>query len=189
MRNAWFLHYFLLVAFTWMGLEGVHMYMALVKVFNSYISRYMVKFLIPLFSLLHSCWIKNDVAFYVAVVAYYLVIFLFNIIMFVVVLVQLCRIKRQNPQNLQHRNTLQDIRSVLGITILLGLTWGFAFFAWGELNLPFMYLFAIFNSLQGFFIFVFHCAVKENVRRQWRTYLCCGSMRLAENSGEVELIW
>lgn len=35
----------------------------------------------------------------------------------------------------------------------------------------------------GFFIFLFHCAVKENVRRQWRTYLCCGKMRLAENSG------
>ncbi|TWW74759.1 G-protein coupled receptor G6 [Takifugu flavidus] len=34
----------------------------------------------------------------------------------------------------------------------------------------------------GFFIFVFHCAVKDVVRRQWRTYLCCGKMRLAENS-------
>ncbi|XP_055004810.1 adhesion G-protein coupled receptor G2 isoform X2 [Boleophthalmus pectinirostris] len=209
--TAWFLHYFLLVAFTWMGLEAVHMYIALVKVFNSYISRYMLKFSlagwgIPMIVVIiviainkdnyglvsygkfpdgstdEFCWIKNDIAFYVAVVAYFCVIFLFNIIMFVVVLVQLCRIKRQNPQNLQHRTTLQDVRSVLGITILLGLTWGFAFFAWGPLNLPFMYLFAIFNSLQGFFIFIFHCAIKENVRRQWRTYLCCGRMRLAENS-------
>lgn len=42
--TAWFLHYFLLVTFTWMGLEAFHMYLALVKVFNSYISRYMVKF-------------------------------------------------------------------------------------------------------------------------------------------------
>lgn len=96
-----------------------------------------------------SCWLKNDIAFYVAVVAYFCAIFLFNCIMFLVVLVQLCRIKRQNPHNVQHRTTLQDIRSVTGITILLGLTWGFAFFAWGPVNLPFMYLFAIFNSLQG----------------------------------------
>ncbi|XP_076606511.1 uncharacterized protein LOC143332675 isoform X2 [Chaetodon auriga] len=209
--TAWFLHYFLLVAFTWMGLEAVHMYLALVKVFNSYISRYMLKFSlvgwgVPMIVVIiviaidknnyglvsygkfsdgtsdSFCWLRNDIAFYVAVVAYFCVIFLFNFVMFIVVLIQLCRIKRQNPHNSLHRTTLQDARSVAGITILLGLTWGFAFFAWGPLNLPFMYLFAIFNSLQGFFIFVFHCAVKENVRRQWRTYLCCGRMRLAENS-------
>lgn len=42
--TAWFLHYFLLVSFTWMGLEAVHMYLALVKVFNSHISHYMLRF-------------------------------------------------------------------------------------------------------------------------------------------------
>lgn len=97
----------------------------------------------------HSCWLRNDVAFYVAVVAYFCVIFLFNFIIFIVVLVQLRRIRKQNPHNTVHRTTLQDIRSVVGITLLLGLTWGFAFFAWGPVNLAFMYLFAIFNSLQG----------------------------------------
>ncbi|XP_037603558.1 adhesion G-protein coupled receptor G2 [Sebastes umbrosus] len=209
--TALFLHYFLLVTFTWMGLEAVHMYLALVKVFNSHISRYMLKFSlvgwgVPMIVVIiviaidkdnyglvsygkfpdgtsdDFCWLKNDIAFYVAVVAYFCFIFVFNLAMFVVVLIQLCRIKRQNPHNAQHRTTLQDVRSVAGIMILLGFTWGFAFFAWGPVNLPFMYLFAIFNSLQGFFIFVFFCAVKENVRKQWRTYLCCGRMRLAENS-------
>ncbi|KAM6911594.1 adhesion G-protein coupled receptor G2-like [Lycodopsis pacificus] len=209
--TAWFLHYFLLVTFTWMGLEAVHMYLALVKVFNNHISRYMLKFSligwgVPMIVVIiviaidkdnyglvsygrfpdgtsdDFCWLKNDIAFYVAVVAYFCIIFLFNLVMFVVVLVQLYRIKRQNPHNAQHRTTLQDVRSVAGIMILLGLTWGFAFFAWGPLNLPFMYLFAIFNSFQGFFIFVLYCAVKENVRKQWRTFLCCGRMRLAENS-------
>lgn len=42
--TAWFLHYFLLAAFTWMGLEAVHMYVALVKVFNVNVSHYMLKF-------------------------------------------------------------------------------------------------------------------------------------------------
>ncbi|KAF7670279.1 hypothetical protein LDENG_00299810 [Lucifuga dentata] len=209
--TAWFLHYFLLVAFTWMGLEAVHMYLALVKVFTSHISHYMLKFSlagwgIPLIVVIiviavdknnyglisygkfsdgstdDFCWLKNDITFYIAVVAYYCVIFLFSLIMFIVVLVQLCRIKRQNPHIVHHRTTLQDMRSVTGITLLLGLTWGFAFFAWGPVNLPFMYLFSIFNCLQGFFIFVFYCAVKEKVRRQWRMYLCCGKLRLAENS-------
>lgn len=40
------LHYFLLTSFTWMGLESIHMYIALVKVFNTYIRRYILKFCI-----------------------------------------------------------------------------------------------------------------------------------------------
>nr|XP_061801189.1 adhesion G-protein coupled receptor G2 [Nerophis lumbriciformis] len=209
--TAWFLHYFLLATFTWMGLEAVHMYLAIVKVLNSYVPWYMLRFSlagwgVPLIVVIiviavdkdnygvvsygrfsdgatdDFCWLKNDIAFYVAVVAYFCLIFLFNFIMFVVVLVQLHKIKRQNPHNSKHRTAGKDVRSVVGLTILLGLTWGFAFFAWGPANLPFMYLFAIFNSFQGFFIFVFHCAVKDAVRRQWRTYLCFGKFRLAENS-------
>ncbi|KAK3521935.1 hypothetical protein QTP70_020044, partial [Hemibagrus guttatus] len=216
--TAFFLHYFLLATFSWMAMEAVHMYIALVKVFNTYVSRIMVKlglagWGIPLIVVIiviaidknnyglvsygkfedgtsdQFCWLKKEIAFYVAVVAYFCVVFVLNLSMFIVVMVQLCRIKRQNPHNLQHRSVLQDLRSVAGLTVLLGLAWGFAFFAWGAVNLPFMYLFAIFNSLQGpyfsapgFFIFVFHCAVKENVRRQWRIHLCCGNLRLVDNS-------
>ncbi|XP_051767347.1 adhesion G-protein coupled receptor G2 [Ctenopharyngodon idella] len=209
--TAFFLHYFLLASFTWMALEAVHMYLAIVKVFNTYISRFMVKigfagWGIPLIVVIiviainkdnyglvtygryadggtnDFCWIKNDIAFYVAVVAYFCLVFLLNFAMFIVVMIQLCRIKKQNPHNAQNRSGWHEVRSVAGLTMLLGLTWGFAFFAWGPVNLAFMYLFAIFNTLQGFFIFVFHCAMKENVRRQWRTYLCCGRLRLSENS-------
>ncbi|XP_048865940.1 uncharacterized protein LOC125739666 isoform X2 [Brienomyrus brachyistius] len=209
--TAFFLHYFLLTSFTWMGLEAFHMYLALVKVFNNYVSRYMLKFSligwgVPLVVVIiviainkdnygliaygkytdgstdDFCWLKNDTAFYVAVVGYFCLVFLLNSVMFVVVLVQLHRVKRQNPHNVQQQNVWQELRSVAGLTVLLGLTWGFAFFAWGPVNLPFMYLFAIFNTLQGLFIFIFHCAIKDNVRQQWRTYLCCGRLRLAENS-------
>lgn len=96
-----------------------------------------------------SCWLKNDIAFYVAVVAYFCVIFVLNLAMFVVVMIHLRRIKRRNPHNNQYRSSLRDLRSIAGLTFLLGLTWGFAFFAWDPVNLAFMYLFAILNSLQG----------------------------------------
>uniref|UniRef100_A0A671R5D2 Adhesion G-protein coupled receptor G2 n=1 Tax=Sinocyclocheilus anshuiensis TaxID=1608454 RepID=A0A671R5D2_9TELE len=214
---AFFLHYFLLVSFTWMGLEALHMYLAIVKVFNNFMSRYMLKFSlagwgIPLVVVIiviavnkdnyglvsygkfsdgttdEFCWLNNNIAFYVAVVAYFCVIFVLNLAMFVVVMIHLRRIKRRNPHNNQYRSGLHDLRSIAGLTFLLGLTWGFAFFAWRPVNLAFTYLFAIFNSLQGFFIFVFHCALKENVRKQWRMYLCCGSLRLAENSGTATLL-
>ncbi|CAI9532543.1 unnamed protein product, partial [Staurois parvus] len=77
---------------------------------------------------------------------------------------------------------LQDIRSVAGITFLLGITWGLGFFSFGPGKIVIQFLFTIFNSLQGFFIFFFYCVAKENVRKQWRRYLCCGKLRLAENS-------
>ncbi|XP_055086241.1 adhesion G-protein coupled receptor G2 [Periophthalmus magnuspinnatus] len=210
--TAFFLHYFLLTSFTWAGLEALHMYFSIVRVFTPYFSKYMTKFSlmgwgIPLIVVViiisvdknnyglisygrytdgtsdDFCWLRNDLVFYIGVVAYFLLMFVFCLVMFVVVMVQLARIKRQNPQNQSpNRGTLSDLRSIFGLVILLGLTWGFALFAWGPLYLPFVYLFCIFNSLQGLFIFVFHCAMKENVQRQWRMYLCCGRLRLPENS-------
>uniref|UniRef100_A0A8C5GL01 Adhesion G-protein coupled receptor G2 n=1 Tax=Gouania willdenowi TaxID=441366 RepID=A0A8C5GL01_GOUWI len=217
--TAFFLHYFLLTSFTWAGLEALHMYLSIVRVFVPYLGRYMLKFSLigwgfPLIVVIivisidkdnyglvtygrdtdgssdDFCWLRSDVAFYVGVVAYFLLVFVLCLLVFVVVMYQLARIKKQNPHNqFPSRGVLTDVRSVTGLVVLLGLTWGFALFAWGSLHTPFVYLFSIFNSLQGFFIFVFHCAVKDNVRRQWRTYLCCGRLRLAENSGlELELM-
>uniref|UniRef100_A0A8C9PGZ9 Adhesion G-protein coupled receptor G2 n=1 Tax=Spermophilus dauricus TaxID=99837 RepID=A0A8C9PGZ9_SPEDA len=211
---AVFLHYFLLVSFTWMGLEAFHMYLALVKVFNTYIRKYILKFCIvgwgvpavvvaivliisphnyglgsygkfPNGSPDDFCWINSNAVFYITVVGYFCVIFLLNISMFIVVLVQLCRIKKKKQLGAQRKTSIQDLRSIAGLTFLLGITWGFAFFAWGPVNITFMYLFAIFNTLQGFFIFIFYCVAKDNVRKQWRRYLCCGKFRLAENSGNA----
>uniref|UniRef100_A0A8C9DJ94 Adhesion G-protein coupled receptor G2 n=1 Tax=Prolemur simus TaxID=1328070 RepID=A0A8C9DJ94_PROSS len=203
---AVFLHYFLLVSFTWMGLEAFHMYLALVKVFNTYIRKYILKFCVVGWIVLtispdnyglgsygkfpngspdDFCWINSNAVFYITVVGYFCVIFLLNISMFIVVLVQLCRIKKKKQLGAQRKTSIQDLRSIAGLTFLLGITWGFAFFAWGPVNVTFMYLFAIFNTLQGFFIFIFYCVAKENVRKQWRRYLCCGKLRLAENSGNA----
>ncbi|XP_061122321.1 adhesion G-protein coupled receptor G2-like [Syngnathus typhle] len=209
---AFFLHYFLLTSFTWAGLEALHMYLSIVRVFTPYLSRYMLKFSLigwgvpaavvvvvisvdkdnygPLVygrdadgSSGDFCWLRSDAAFYAGVAAYFLLVLASCLLVFGVVMAQLRRIKKQNPQHRSpQRGPAADLRSVAGLVALLGLAWGFALFAWGPLRLPFVYLFSIFNSLQGFFLFVFHCACKENVRRQWRTFLCCGNLRLAENS-------
>ncbi|XP_015139565.1 adhesion G-protein coupled receptor G6 isoform X4 [Gallus gallus] len=210
------LHYFLLATFTWMGLEAVHMYIALVKVFNTYIRRYILKFCIIGWGLpalviaivlastnknasrvygkeLYGrdatgqggddfCWIKNKVVFYVTCAGYFGIMFLLNVAMFVVVMVQICGRNGKRTNRTLKEEILRNLRSVVSLTFLLGMTWGFAFFAWGPLTLPFLYLFSIFNSLQGLFIFVFHCAMKENVQKQWRRHLCCGRFRLADNS-------
>ncbi|XP_053830037.1 adhesion G-protein coupled receptor G6 isoform X1 [Vidua macroura] len=213
---ATLLHFFLLATFTWMGLEAVHMYIALVKVFNTYIRRYILKFCIIGWGLpalviaivlasantnashvygkqLYGrdangqggddfCWIKNEVVFYVTCAGYFGIMFLMNVAMFIVVMVQICGRNGKRTNRSLKEEILRNLRSVVSLTFLLGMTWGFAFFAWGPLTLAFLYLFSIFNSLQGLFIFVFHCAMKENVQKQWRRHLCCGRFRLADNS-------
>uniref|UniRef100_A0A9J7X524 Adhesion G-protein coupled receptor G6 n=1 Tax=Cyprinus carpio carpio TaxID=630221 RepID=A0A9J7X524_CYPCA len=208
---AVFLHFFLLTSFTWMGLESIHMYIALVKVFNTYIRRYILKFCLVGWGVPASivgivlavgknsygknyygkgengqgtefCWIRSPVVFYVTCVGYFSMIFLMNVAMFIVVMIQICGRNGKRSNRTLREEILRNLRSVVSLTFLLGMTWGFAFFAWGPLSLAFMYLFSIFNSLQGLFIFVFHCALKENVQNQWRRYLCCGKFRLADNS-------
>nr|XP_023700140.1 adhesion G-protein coupled receptor G2-like isoform X2 [Paramormyrops kingsleyae] len=202
-------HYTLLASFTWMGLEAVHMYFALVKVFNVYVPAYILKFCIlgwglplvivslvlavkmdaygsalyheniqPLDGSEQFCWLQDDVVFYVSVVAYVLLILLCNISVFVVVLVQLCNIQPPGSRT----GLLRDLRGVTSLTFLLGLTWIMAFFTWGPAKVPLLYLFAILNSLQGFFIFVFYCLMKESVQKQWRIHLCFGRFRLADHS-------
>ncbi|KAJ0026987.1 hypothetical protein NQD34_017987 [Periophthalmus magnuspinnatus] len=209
---AVFLHYFLLTSFTWMGLESIHMYIALVKVFNTYIRRYILKFclvgwgqclpavIVGIVAAIDKnsyglqeygrgargssefCWIKNQVVFYVTCVGYFCLIFLLNVAMFIVVMLQICGRNGKRSNRTLREEVLRNLRSVISLTFLLGMTWGFALFAWGPVNLAFMYLFSIFNSLQGLFIFIFHCALKENVQKQWRRYLCCGRFRLSDNS-------
>ncbi|XP_076873437.1 adhesion G-protein coupled receptor G6 isoform X3 [Brachyhypopomus gauderio] len=209
---AVFLHFFLLTSFTWMGLESVHMYIALVKVFNTYIRRYILKFCLVGWGLpavvvsivvavdrdfygkeyygkgedghgsSEFCWIKNRVVFYVTCVVYFSIIFLMNVAMFIVVMMQICGRSGKRGNRALRDEVLRSLRSVVSLTFLLGMTWGFAFFAWGPVNLLFTYLFSIFNSLQGLFIFIFHCALKENVQKQWRRYLCCGRFHWADNS-------
>ncbi|XP_062249160.1 adhesion G-protein coupled receptor G4 isoform X1 [Platichthys flesus] len=206
------LHYFLLASFTWMGLEAVNMYLALVKVFNIYVPSYILKFCavgwgIPLVvvglvlaidkdaygnvvaeqaasrdqSTDPFCWLQDDVFFYVTVVAFVLLILLGNIAVFVVVLIQIRRMRANKP-SAKSIGSLHDLRAVASLTVLLGLTWSMGFFSFGPGRVVMMYLFSILNTLQGFFIFLFHCVMKENVRKQWRIHLCCGRFRLSDYS-------
>ncbi|XP_026135220.1 adhesion G-protein coupled receptor G4 [Carassius auratus] len=206
---AAFQHYFFLATFTWMGLGAINMYLALVKVFNSYVPSYILKFCalgwgLPLLVVslvlaidinsygtmlsrsLHQespafCWLRNDVTFYVTVVSFVTLVMVCNICVFVVVLVQIRKMQVNKPSS-SRKGFLHDLRVVASLTFLLGLTWILTFVAWGPAKTPLMYMFSLFNSLQGFFIFLFYCLMKDNVRKQWRIHLCCGRFRQSEYS-------
>ncbi|XP_062380304.1 adhesion G-protein coupled receptor G4 [Sardina pilchardus] len=204
-------HFFVLASFTWMGLEALHMYFALVKVFNVYVPSYILKLcafgwglpatiiililaidndvygnewdddaLNPLQDTSPFCWVQNDVVFYVCIAGFIVLVLLCNVSVFGVVLVQIRKMRANKSSSTS--GVAHDLRVVASLTFLLGLTWILPFFSWGLVAIVFTYLFAILNTLQGFFIFVFHCLMKENVQKQWRIHLCCGPLRREDYS-------
>jgi hypothetical protein len=52
------------------------------------------------------------------------------------------------------------------LVFLLGLTWTFGLLYLNQESVVMAYIFTVLNSLQGLFIFVFHCIQNEKVRYQ-----------------------
>ncbi|XP_078493252.1 uncharacterized protein LOC101242091 [Ciona intestinalis] len=209
------LHYFLLSALTWMGLEALNMYIALIRVFNTYYRKYILKMSlvgwgVPLIIVvialcLHFltepvyipmddykiCWIRKEV-FYGCLVAPFALIFAFNCIIFCLVLAQLLGLR---SRKLKHRDSRKNhrksskhengrrLRGAIGLMALLGITWGLAFVSIGEASLPLSYLFVIFNSTQGFWVFIFHCVLKKDIANIWQKILTCQGYDKSNKSG------
>ena len=57
-----------------------------------------------------------------------------------------------------------EARIAFACNFLLGITWVFALFAVEQATMVFQWLFCIFNSLQGFFIFLFYTVRNQDVR-------------------------
>ncbi|KAK7478683.1 hypothetical protein BaRGS_00030068, partial [Batillaria attramentaria] len=197
------LHFCLLSSMCWMSVEAFHLYLAVVRVYKTRITRFILKascfgWGVPLvvvvvtvgvnttdnYASLNSgiCWLTG-VAFYVAFVAPVCLILLFNAISFLLVLRGILGLTNNKLNRTKSSETAQKLRRAVGVVILLGLTWVFGFLAIDDTSqLVFNYLFAIFNSLQGLFIFLFYCVFNKDVRAAYkRCFRCCKSIRCCKN--------
>lgn len=95
-----------------------------------------------------SCWVQDDIVFYVTVVGFIVLILLANLSVFIVVLIQIKHM-RTNKLSANSKSSVNDLRAVASLTVLLGLTWSMGFFSFGPGRVAMMYLFSILNSLQG----------------------------------------
>ncbi|CAK6962025.1 adhesion G-protein coupled receptor G5-like [Scomber scombrus] len=124
------------------------------------------------------CWITDDSYFYSVNLVYFTLIFIFNSGILVAVTSRICKMKlmfRRNMKPSEGKNGKDSARftescksslTVLGLTCLVGSTWGLAFLGSGHTNYPILYLFCILNSLQGFFIFLWICLSTRKQRRR-----------------------
>ncbi|XP_066569740.1 adhesion G-protein coupled receptor G2 [Amia ocellicauda] len=188
------LHYFLLCSFFWMAVEGFHLYMLLCKVFNMYIRKYILKLCLVAWGVpavvtiltacinmevygrvsihyiqsnasnIAFCFVNNVVVRNVTILSLVFLVCLFNLVMLSITVKKIMSM-RSNKVSGENRSACQDVGTVLGITFLLGTTWGLAFFSFGPLELTGIYLFTILNSLQGFFIFLRYFLSKQRASR------------------------
>ncbi len=99
------------------------------------------------------CWILDSDVHYYVNIGYYCLVFIFTFSTFIVVLrwLSMLKLNRLNKvEKVQHsRTATMDITTVLGLCCMLGLSWSFAFFSYGDMRLPSYYIFTILNSSQG----------------------------------------
>ena len=97
----------------------------------------------------------------------------FNLIIFICVLFVLVRhiigTTSRSKQRMGYAKVFRLMFSIGGVMSLFGLTWLFAILTVSVPGLreTFQILFTIFNSFQGFFIFVFFCVLNKEARNSW----------------------
>uniref|UniRef100_A0A8D1UCG4 Adhesion G-protein coupled receptor G5 n=1 Tax=Sus scrofa TaxID=9823 RepID=A0A8D1UCG4_PIG len=102
------------------------------------------------------CWVRNPDVHSVLVMGYGGLMSLFNLVVLVWALRVLRRLRVQEKP--PGPRACRDTVTVLGLTVLLGTTWALAFFSFGVFLLPQLFLFTIFNSFYGFFLFLWFCS-------------------------------
>uniref|UniRef100_A0A3Q2QNU5 Adhesion G protein-coupled receptor L2-like n=1 Tax=Fundulus heteroclitus TaxID=8078 RepID=A0A3Q2QNU5_FUNHE len=192
------LHFCFLAVFTWMCLEGVQLYLMLVEVFESEFSRrkyyYLSGYLVPAvvvgisaaidyrsYGTQQACWLRVDNHFIWSFIGPVTFIIVVNVIFLVVTMYKMVK---HSTSMKPDSSRLGGIRSwVLGafaLLCLLGLTWSFGLFFLNESSMVMAYLFTIFNTLQGMFIFIFHCLLQKKVRKEYSKCFhqsqCCGAL-------------
>lgn len=180
------LHFFFLSAFAWMLVEGLHLYSMVIKVFGSEGSKHYYYYAIgwgsPLlicvvsmtsaldsYGEVDNCWLslKNGAVW--AFVAPALFVIMVNIGILISVTRIISRISAENYKVHGDANAVRlTVKAVAVLLPILGISWIFGVLALNTHSLMFLYLFAVFNSLQGFFVFLFHCLLNSEVRAAFK---------------------
>uniref|UniRef100_A0A8C3PJD0 Adhesion G protein-coupled receptor D1 n=1 Tax=Calidris pygmaea TaxID=425635 RepID=A0A8C3PJD0_9CHAR len=167
------LHFFFLSAFAWMLVEGFHLYSMVIKVFGSEESKHLYYYGIGwgkhLVAACFNCWLSLEDGAIWAFVAPALFVILVNIGILIAVTRVISRISADNYKVHGDANAFKLTAKAVAVLLpILGSSWIFGILAVNAHALVFQYIFAVFNSLQGFFMFLFHCLLNSEVRAAFK---------------------
>ncbi|CAH0762138.1 unnamed protein product [Bemisia tabaci] len=209
------LHFFFLCAFAWMFLEGFQLYVMLIEVFEAEKSRvcwyYTFGYGVPLLIVLTSClidplsygtnrycWLRADNFFIFSFVGPVVIVILANVVFLSMAIYMMCRhsntsVTMKSKEHSRLASARAWLRGAIVLVFLLGLTWTFGLLYLNEESVIMAYIFTVLNSLQGLFIFVFHCVQNDKVRKEYRKLVrqhswiskCLGCWESPPNVGVV----
>ncbi|CAG5928372.1 unnamed protein product, partial [Menidia menidia] len=170
------MHYSMLATFSWFSAQALHLCLQMYKGGNILIKRYVLKVSLASWSLpgvtvivllilgkygeqtiktedsqynVKMCWINDNDIHYIVNIGYYMIVFLFTFSTAIITLWWLFNLKRIKKDSKQEGQNGKGIVAILGLCLQLGITWAFAFFAYGAFRIPATYIFTVLNSFQG----------------------------------------
>jgi len=178
---AAFVQYFLMAAFCWMLVEGIYLYLFVVKVYN--VSNKLkichgVSWGFPALVVALSlsiaagkngvesfvsdeyCWISSANNLIWIFIVFVVVIELLNILILVRVVKEMT--KMQQAKDSKTEQIRLGLKACVLLLPLLGLTWLFGLLS--PFHKALAYIFTIFNTTQGFLIFLLHCVRNTEIR-------------------------
>ncbi|XP_036596023.1 adhesion G protein-coupled receptor E3 [Trichosurus vulpecula] len=193
---AGLLHYFYLASFTWMLLDGLHLFLTarnLMVVNYSRVSQSLKRVMYPLGYGIPAvivatsaasradlygtpgtpshCWLQPKKGFLWAFLGPVCTIFCVN---FVFILLVFWILHRKLSSLNSEVSTLQDTRlltfKALAQLCILGCTWCLGILQIGPAARIMAYLFTVINSLQGVFIFLVYCLFNHQVQEQYKRW-------------------
>ncbi|XP_014479736.1 PREDICTED: latrophilin Cirl-like isoform X2 [Dinoponera quadriceps] len=137
------------------------------------------------------CWLRADNYFIFSFVGPVLLVILANLVFLTMAIYMMCRhtnttvaMKSKEHSRLASANGKEEnalpnklqahlawLRGAIVLVFLLGLTWTFGLLYLNQESVVMAYIFTVLNSLQGLFIFVFHCVQNEKVRKEYRKFV------------------
>ncbi|XP_065673397.1 uncharacterized protein LOC100203949 isoform X5 [Hydra vulgaris] len=189
---AVFLHYFFLSTFFLMAFEGVVLYFMLVHVFGMHgktsnhvykhvIACWVLPVLVVIINLAidqkaygkhkDHCWLSVKNGFIWSFVGPVLFVIMINIIIFFTSLRVVS--KKAKKRSSDVAKLWYWIKTSCLLLCFLGITWVIGIFYINSKSIFFGYMFTVVNSLQGCFIFLFHCVFDVRVRKAWYEFFCC----------------
>uniref|UniRef100_A0A8C8RHM0 Uncharacterized protein n=1 Tax=Pelusios castaneus TaxID=367368 RepID=A0A8C8RHM0_9SAUR len=176
--TAGFLHYLFLACFTWMFLEGLHLFLTIrnLKVVNyTSASRFKKRYMYPFgygfpalivaisaavnhkgYETSKLCWLSLNAGFHWSFMGPVCAIALRRVVVTGSLRLPLSRLL-----------TFKAIAQLF----ILGCTWSLGLFQVGPAATVMAYLFTIVNSLQGAFIFLVTCVLNRQVREEYRRWI------------------